>query len=184
MAQSRAASGTNFSMSWARLASRRKGSSPRRSRAGTGLPLLRRARRSSWEMRGMRDFTWICCGREREEGLNTEGTEEGLGAPFRRMAFPGRRARRNGQRGTNKNFPQGLKPRCRNELMSELKLRPPKLEVLGDGGDQAGGEIAGEAVEGGILFGEEAFNVCGDFVFVAEDEIVSVVENFLRVGLR
>ena len=41
-------------MSCARLASRRKGSSPKRRRAGIGFPLVRRERSSSWETRGMR----------------------------------------------------------------------------------------------------------------------------------
>src|SRR5216684_1249667 len=54
MAQARADSGTKVSMSCARPASRRKGSSPRRSRAGIGLPFVRRERSSSWETRGMR----------------------------------------------------------------------------------------------------------------------------------
>ena len=58
------------------------------------------------------------------------------------------------------------------------------LEVFGYGGYEALGEIAGQAVEGGILLLEEAFYVGGDFVFVAEDEFVGVVENFLRFGLR
>ena len=45
------------------------------------------------------------------------------------------------------------------------------------------GEVAGQAIEGGLLLFEEAFYVGGDFVFVAEDEFVGVVEDFLRFGL-
>ena len=41
------------------------------------------------------------------------------------------------------------------------------LEVFGYGGYEALGEIAGQAVEGGILLLEEAFYVGGDFIFVA-----------------
>src|SRR5713101_3252162 len=58
------------------------------------------------------------------------------------------------------------------------------LEVFGYGGYEALGEITGQAIEGGILLLEEAFYVGGNFVFVAEDEFVGVVENLLRFGLR
>jgi hypothetical protein len=58
------------------------------------------------------------------------------------------------------------------------------LEVFGDGGYQPLGEIAGQAVEGGILLFEKAFYVGGDFVFVAKDEFVGAVENFFGFGLR
>ena len=45
-------------------------------------------------------------------------------------------------------------------------------------------EVFGQAVEGRILLFEETFYVGGDFVFVAEDEFIGVVENFRGFGLR
>src|SRR5216684_7761587 len=86
MAQARADSGTKVSMSCARLASRRKGSSPTRRMAETGLPFVRRDRSSSWETRGMRRVSLLRFWRrgkhapteeKNRKRLNTEVTEIG-----------------------------------------------------------------------------------------------------------
>src|SRR5260370_38027628 len=65
--------------------------------------------------------------------------------------------------------------------------RPPhckQLEIFGDEGHEALGEIYGYAIDGGILLFEEAFYVGGHFIFVAEDEIVGMKENFLSLPVR
>ncbi len=43
-------------------------------------------------------------------------------------------------------------------------------------------EVFGQAVECGILFFEETFNVGREFIFVAEEKVVGMEEDFLRVG--
>src|SRR5260370_26391287 len=60
--------------------------------------------------------------------------------------------------------------------------RPPhskQLEIFGDGGYEALGEIFGYGIDGVILLFEEAFYVGGDVIFVVKDEFVGMKENFL-----
>src|SRR6266849_2047557 len=49
-------------------------------------------------------------------------------------------------------------------------------EVLQDCGDQAGGEVAGQKIERGVLILEETVEIGGDFVFIAKQKVVVAVE--------
>src|SRR5215472_16763583 len=56
------------------------------------------------------------------------------------------------------------------------------LKVLRDGRDEAFGEVLCHAIESGILLFKKTFDVGGNFVFVAEDEVVVVIEDFFSAG--
>src|SRR6266568_1546934 len=53
---------------------------------------------------------------------------------------------------------------------------PAPSEVLQDCGDQAGGEVAGQSIERGVLLLEETVEIGGDFIFIAKQKVVVAVE--------